>query len=358
MPAQKGAVGAQALGHALRVVQPLHGEHDLAALVAGAFGEAGAGGLRGRLLRGAAEPLVVYPQRKRVGLHQPSLHAHRARAVLQPRDAPAAGKEMPHVVVGVEPHEVGAQHAAHALGAPRQHAERLVVGEGDVQEKPHVRPRQGRAHERGQEHEVVVLYPHRVARPRHCRHGVAKPLVHAHVGLPRLLVEAGALGKPVEQRPQRGVREPLVVQRGVFFVQVYRHAGALGQRRVDAHGGGRVVFLAVLRPSYPEVARALVQRPERAGQPSCAAREGDPARPVHVHAVGQAVRHDDLPVGRGRALQCPGLRRRFRLVGGRAAHACRALAGNDNAHGSTFAWLLARHCRARAAAPAQRLAFR
>ena len=299
--------------------------------------EFGTRDLGGRLERGVAEPFVVDAQGKRVGLHQPPFHGERARAVLQAGDAAAAGKEMAHVVVGVEADQVGAQHAVHELRAPGQHAERLVVREGDVQKEAHLRLGHRRPHERRQKHQVVVLDPHHVARARDRDHGIAEPLVHADISLPRLLVEVRVLGKAVEKRPQRGVREALVIQRRVVLFQMYRHAGALGQRRVHAHRHGRVALPGVFRPSDPEVSRPLVQRPQGGGQPAGAACHGDLARLVDVHAVGQPVRDDDLAAGRRAARQGLSLRGRARAASGcrtfgRGPFACRR-----SAHGSTFA---------------------
>ena len=192
---------------------------------------------------------------------------------------------MAHVVVGMEADEVGSQHAADDLVAPRQRAERLVVGEGDVQEEPDGRIRQRLAQHRRQQHEVVVLDPQRVARARFCQCYLAESFVHAPVCLPFFLVEAGELGEPVEQRPDGRVGEALVVGFGVAVVQEHRAAIALVERR-----GQSGALVAVL----------LVQRAQARGQAAHAALELEAAFAVVLEAVGQPVRHDDQPPGLGR----------------------------------------------------------
>ena len=207
---------------------------------------------------------------------------------------------MAHVVVGMEADEVGSQHAADDLVAPRQRAERLVVGEGDVQEEPDGRIRQRLAQHRRQQHEVVVLDPQRVAGARFGQHCLAEPFVHAPVGLPFFFVEACELGEPVEQRPDGRVGEALVVGFGVAVVQEHRAAIALVERR--GQPGALVVVHARIRvgPTDPEVAVLLVQGAQARGQAAHAALELEAAFAVVFETVGQPVRHDDQPPGLGR----------------------------------------------------------
>ena len=207
---------------------------------------------------------------------------------------------MAHVVVGMEADEVGSQHAADDLVAPRQRAERLVVGEGDVQEEPDGRIRQRLAQHRRKQHEVVVLDPQRVAGARFGQRCLAEPFVHAPVGLPFFFVEACELGEPVEQRPDGRVGEALVVGFGVAVVQEHRAAIALVERR--GQPGALVVVHARIRvgPADPEVAVLLVQGAQARGQAAHAALELEAAFAVVFEAVGQPVRHDDQPPGLGR----------------------------------------------------------
>ena len=290
----------QPFGDALRVVQPLHRQHHLAALVPLLGRQRLHRRLHFRRARGVAIARVVDAERERVHLHHASVHRQRAARVLDARHASAAGQEMAHVVVGMEADEVGSQHAADDLVAPRQRAERLVVGEGDVQEEPDGRIRQRLAQHRRKQHEVVVLDPQRVAGARFGQRCLAEPFVHAPVGLPFFFVEACELGEPVEQRPDGRVGEALVVGFGVAVVQEHRAAIALVERR--GQPGALVVAHARVRvgPADPEVAVLLVQGAQARGQAAHAALELEAAFAVVLEAVGQPVRHDDQPPGLGR----------------------------------------------------------
>mmetsp|Transcript_18787 Transcript_18787/g.37870 ORF Transcript_18787/g.37870 Transcript_18787/m.37870 type:complete len:264 (-) Transcript_18787:666-1457(-) len=121
------------LGHALRIIQPLNGQHEAFALELVGVGPEmltetlGLHSLADALAVGAdgehAE-LRSHPQvRDRVDLRCHATHADDARAVV------------PQVVVRVEPDQVGAEHALNDLGAVRQGADDLERWEWGVEEE-------------------------------------------------------------------------------------------------------------------------------------------------------------------------------------------------------------------------------
>jgi archaeosine-15-forming tRNA-guanine transglycosylase len=62
-----------------------------------------------------------------------------------------------------------------------------------------------------QEHQVVVVNPDDVVGPGHLHHGIAEPLVHPLIDLPRLRVVVCREVEVVEERPEGVVAEPVVV---------------------------------------------------------------------------------------------------------------------------------------------------
>ena len=184
---------------------------------------------------------------------------------------------------------------------------------------------------------MVVLHPEHVAGSRLGDDRVAKALVHAPVCLPFSFVEAGEVGKSMEERPDGGVREPLVVALRVLCIQEHGAARALGKRAVERRSLLAREALGRIGPADPEVSGLLVQRPQSRRQPADAALERETARAVALETVGEAVRHDDEPprrlvlrafrrAGRSRGGEtgCEGRGRRLRAVGdGRACVCCR-----------------------------------
>ena len=108
---------------------------------------------------------------RRVELPWPVTRSIRAG---QPQDAQQRGPEVLQVEVGLEGDEVRAQQSAQDLVPMRQDAEGLGGGERDVQEEADARLGGHVAEEPRQQHQVVVVDPHRVAGLEVLEDGVAE----------------------------------------------------------------------------------------------------------------------------------------------------------------------------------------
>ena len=128
------------------------------------------------------------------------------RVVLQAQHAAAAGEEVAGVIKGVEAEDVGVEHAAQQLLAPRERAEYLARGERGVQEHGDADLVAAPPQQRGQDHEVVVVEPDGVELgARDLDEAVRELDVGAHVRLPELGGEAaGGVGRGGEDVVQQG----------------------------------------------------------------------------------------------------------------------------------------------------------
>ena len=246
---------------------------------------------------------------------------------------------MAHVVVGVEADQVGAQHAAST--APRARAAcgtSRSQGRGCAKRSPPAPrappPARAKAEASGGSPGPTPRRPGARPRPRHRRTARSR----GRWSLPRLLVEVRVLGKAVEKRPQRGVREALVIQRRVVALpDVSACRRARPAPRPCAPPRPR---RAPRRSSADPIQRfpdRSCNGPKAVASPPALRVMGVLARLVDVHAVGQPVRDDDLAAGRRAARQGLSLRGRARAASGcrtfgRGPFACRR-----SAHGSTFA---------------------
>ena len=88
-------------------------------------------------------------------------------------------------------------------------------------------------HQVRQKHELVVMYPHRVAWPYVFGHDLGEHFVDATVRLEVGRIELAGFEQVVEQRPKRRVAVAFVVGAVVRVRHVYRHqpAGGQGDRR-------------------------------------------------------------------------------------------------------------------------------
>src|SRR6266571_6080109 len=162
---------------------------------------------RRRSDRRGGERLDVDPEREDVGLDDAVFRRDRPDATLVSEAAPHAPNERAHVIVRVEPDQVGAEHATQEFAVPRQETEDVVRRERDVQEESD--PRVGNAlpdHLRHEE-QLVVVNPYDVIRAERMRDFVGKALVHLAVRGPLRRRVARVRREGMEQGPQRPVRE-------------------------------------------------------------------------------------------------------------------------------------------------------
>ena len=166
-----------------------------------------------RVLRRRAESVVVDPQGEGLGLDQPVLDDHRVHGRLHPQGPAYGPEEVLRVVERVEPGQVRAQDAPHEGLPPRPgHQPKDLEGwKRDVQEEPDVGVREPLADHARQQHQVVVVDPDQIGRPKHLGHLFEKQLMGLVVGLEVRRVEVGQQGKVVEQRPDHVVAEAAVV---------------------------------------------------------------------------------------------------------------------------------------------------
>jgi hypothetical protein len=216
----------QLLGNTFDHVQPVHAEHHLAPLEPLAqLVDVRLHALRLQRLR---EPPGVDPDGKRRDAREVAVVLHALRRALEPQNARARADEVPGVVVGVEPDEVGGEHRQQELLAHRQHAVNLRGRERRVQEPTHLHGRVLVLQTRRQEHQMVVVAPHRVSGLVRVQDDAREELVgllvrfplQTHVfGFAQLALERER--HVVEQRPQDVVAVPVVVQVHLRAAEVY-----------------------------------------------------------------------------------------------------------------------------------------
>ena len=171
----------------------------------------------------------------------------------------ARAHEVVAVVGRVEGDHVGAEEPLEHLGAPWQPREGLGSGEGDVQEERDRPPRAAAAQQVGQQHQVVVVHPaDALARLV----GRGEGLVRAQVGAPPVALVGRLLDEPVQERPERPVREAVVVVVGLAAAE--RHRAELDLQAVDVVGHA----VAAALPAHPRAAARLERRLERGHEPA------------------------------------------------------------------------------------------
>ena len=202
-------------------------------------------------------------------------------------------EEVARVVVRVEPGDVGAEDAAQqgrattrpaGCGTPRR------PGTGTWRKNAIGRSGARSRSSRGQQHEVVVVHPDRVARLARLEHRVAEALVHADVGGP-VGAPRGARGTGSSAPAARasGCRSPRRSARHVLRARGTRATRASAAPPRHGCAGAR-----------PRPARRPATRPTRAAPP--VGRGPRPQVPLHpAHQPADRPREPRLPSVRSTA---------------------------------------------------------
>jgi hypothetical protein len=203
---QQALEGTHALGDPLGVVKPVHAKDDALPVGSGRWARRSGPGRLGVMVE-------VDTDRRRDHLHGPVAvfddHRVPVDAVTQPPLDTI--QEVLGVAAHMEPDQVAGEHPEQDLAIPRQQAVDVIRWEGNVEEERE--PQIGLPAPDGpaREHQLVVVDPRQfgVARTRGRHPG--ETVVDGHVGVPVGSLEAGAAGERMEQRPERPVREAVVV---------------------------------------------------------------------------------------------------------------------------------------------------
>jgi hypothetical protein len=185
----------------------------------------------------------------------------------------------------LEPDQVRAEEPLEELPSPRELEEELGGWEGDVEEEADPQVRAPLAQHPRHELELVVVHPDHGALGSQRRRALGEPPVDGHVGVPPLAVVLRLRDDVVVERPQRGVREPLVELLDLLGAQRDRHQPhvVLVERLVGA--------VRATVPADPGTLLALHHRldsgHEAAGRPA----PGVAAVVLHHPVDRKAVRH-------------------------------------------------------------------
>ena len=279
MGLQEALVGAEAAGQALAVVEPVDADHQPPAEQSGDHASHVFAALRFHGL--ALDRIDVDADRVGVQHHAPLACAHRAVrqqrfGAVQLQHGRAEGVD---VGLRLEAEHVVGQHRIHELAVDRQHAQRLDVREGHVQEE------RGRllcplfAQRARQRDQVEIVHPQQVvvAQQRPQRRGEAA--VHLQVAGIVLVGEVHRLEKIVERRPERAVAEAVQEVRELGFLEI-------DGRERDAVARDDLRLLALARadlaaPAEPQSAACLHGREHADGEAArrgAAAGDGDTVR--------------------------------------------------------------------------------
>ena len=177
-------------------------------------------------------------------------------------EAQAGVDEVLPVLVRLEADHVRAQHPVDELVAPREAGEELRGRKRDVQEEADrlqraVAPEQGR-----QAGQLVVVDPEERVGRRNLERALGEALVGGVVVAPPAAVDDDVVDEPVAERPQRAVREAVVVVLDLGLAQGDRDelGGQVGQR--VRHVGRAAV------PPDPEAGPGVERGTERADEPA------------------------------------------------------------------------------------------
>ena len=271
MPAQERAERLELLRHALRVVQPVDPEDELAARLALA-----------NLLRELRDLGPPRPPLELGGVHRDREGAHPQLALPEaqcPDGAPTRdfhlGKEqadaldeVPAVPDGLEPDEVEVEERVEHLEAPGQLDEHVQGRKRDVEEERRPEGRLAGRERRGHPHEVVIVDPDEIVGRRDPQDRVGEPLVHGLVRRPVRRVEVGQRNQVVEQRPDDLVREAGV--EAVPLRRRERHREKLVAeamlRVLEQRAGVRELLLGGSRPADPPPSAVAEHGPQRRDQ--------------------------------------------------------------------------------------------
>ena len=180
-----------------------------------------------------AQRLDVDSEWVRLDAHLAAVEPRAALPALHAQEPAQAAAKVVGVLVRVNANQVGAHQAAKYLLPLRQNPEHLGRRERRVQEEADANVLDSLPHHVGQKHELVVMYPHRVARPYVFGHDLGEHFVDATVGLEVGRIELAGFEQVVEQRPKRRIAVAFVVGAVVRVRHIYRHqpAGSQGNRR-------------------------------------------------------------------------------------------------------------------------------
>ncbi len=213
--AQQFAVRLQAVTDALGVVQPVDAEHDRLG-VAEALADLDCAGLHLGSAGDLLEPGCVDRDREMPGDDATTAAARSwyidDRAVGRvPEQASHGPREVPGVGGALEADDVGAEQPVQDLPPPGQLRVDAVRRERDVIEEPDDQVGSALAEHPRHELQLVVVYPHHGAVGCRARGRLGESTVDPHVRLPPFAVERRRRDDVVVERPERVVRETLVV---------------------------------------------------------------------------------------------------------------------------------------------------
>ena len=180
-----------------------------------------------------AQRLDVDSERVGLDAHLAAVEPCAALPTLDTQHSAQAAAEVVGVLVRVDPDQVGTHQAAKNLLPLGQHAEHLGRRERRVQEEADADVLDPVPHHVRQKHQLIVMYPHRVAGPDVLGHDLGEQFVDAPVRLEVGGIVLAGFEQVVEQRPERRIAVALVVVAIVGGRHVYRHqpAGGQGNRR-------------------------------------------------------------------------------------------------------------------------------
>jgi hypothetical protein len=285
---QQAFESAHALGDPLGVVKPVHPKDDALSVGSGRWAHRSGFGRLGVLVE-------VDTDRRRDHLHGPV-------AVFDDHRVPVDAVTQPPLdtiqkVLGVAAHmeadQVAGEYPEKDLAIPRQQAVDVIWWEGNVKEERE--PQIGLPAPDGaaREHQLVVVDPRQfgVARTRNRHPGEA--VVDRHVGVPVGSLETGAARERMEQRPERPVREAVVV---VPHLRLGQRDGCDAVRIVRLlHRLARAKLAAW--PAHPRATPLAEHRIECAHQTTDrAATLGTPTGPAHRERQTIADDHQRPPV--------------------------------------------------------------
>src|ERR1019366_8819815 len=151
----------------------------------------------------------------------------------------------------------------------------LRRGERDVQEEADRRAGNARAQHLGDEAELVIVNPDEIPRPPHARDGVGEALGDRAVYVPFLRMQRDAIEEIVKERPEDGVREPVVVAAHLDAGEIDRNATKLFEVSVELAPLALGQTRDVARPADPQTTGLLVRATQPGGEAPAAPDDGE-----------------------------------------------------------------------------------
>ncbi len=229
----------------------------------------------------------------------------------------------------MESDQVGAEQTFDDLGAPRHLHEQLDRRERDVQKETDGQVGPQRAQHFRHQLQLVILHPHGPAAGGGARRSLGEPAVDHDIALPPFAVVDRLDDDVVVQRPQRGVREPLVVLGDVLGGQGHlMKCQVILDDRLVVHVDVVVAVGRQPRPADPGAAPAAQQRLQGRDQPPGTAFPGR-------RSIGKPLQIDRQSIGDNHEVGVPvALRLRCRRVlASPGRHLCLELCRPNTEHG-------------------------